>query len=104
MLLNDSPAGGIWFTPRLARWLLAVVGVVVLGVLAIRLTQAFGPKKAVNLAAIPSVSVTRVGVSVVPTTIEITGTIAARYDMPIGVEGDGGRVAAIYVEAGDHVK
>jgi len=27
-----------------------------------------------------------------------------RYDMPIGVEGDAGRVAAIYVEAGDHVK
>jgi RND family efflux transporter MFP subunit len=40
----------------------------------------------------------------VPTTVSIIGTIAARYDMPIGVEGDGGRVAAIYVEAGDHVK
>jgi RND family efflux transporter MFP subunit len=40
----------------------------------------------------------------VPTTIEIIGTIHARYDMPIGVEGDGGRIAAIYVEAGDHVK
>ena len=39
-----------------------------------------------------------------PTTVSIIGTIAARYDMPIGVEGDAGRVAAIYVEAGDHVK
>lgn len=103
-MLNDSPAEGIWFTPRLARWLLAVVGVVVLVVLAVRLTQAFGPKKAANLAGIPTVSVTRVGVSTVPTTIEITGTIAARYDTPIGVEGDGGRVAALYVEAGDHVR
>ncbi len=54
--------------------------------------------------AIPTVSVTEVGVSTVPTTVSIIGTIAARYDMPIGVEGDGGRVAAIYVEAGDHVK
>ena len=53
---------------------------------------------------IPTVSVTEVGVSAVPTTIEIIGTISARYDMPIGVEGDAGRVAAIYVEAGDHVK
>ncbi len=44
------------------------------------------------------------GVSTVPTTVSIIGTIAARYDMPIGVEGDAGRVAAIYVEAGDHVK
>jgi len=43
-------------------------------------------------------------VSVQPTTVNIVGTIAARYDMPIGVEGDAGRVAAIYVEAGDHVK
>ncbi len=50
------------------------------------------------------VSVTEVGRSAVPTTVSIIGTIAARYDTPIGVEGDGGRVAAIYVEAGDHVK
>ena len=42
--------------------------------------------------------------STVPTTVNITGTIAARYDVPIGVEGDGGRVAAIFVEAGDSVK
>jgi RND family efflux transporter MFP subunit len=48
--------------------------------------------------------VTQAGVSTVPTTVSIIGTIAARYDMPIGVEGDAGRVAAIYVEAGDHVK
>jgi HlyD family secretion protein len=48
--------------------------------------------------------VTEVGLSSVPTTVSIIGTIGARYDMPIGVEGDGGRVAAIFVEAGDHVK
>src|SRR5208337_2879899 len=45
-----------------------------------------------------------VGRSALPTTVSIIGTIGARYDTPIGVEGDGGRVAAIYVEAGDHVK
>ena len=33
-----------------------------------------------------------------------TGTIAARYDMPIGIEGDAGRIIGVYVEAGDHVK
>lgn len=79
-----------------------VVGVVVL--LAVRLTQALGVKPITDRNAIPTVSVTEVGVSTVPTTVSIIGTIAARYDMPIGVEGDGGRVAAIYVEAGDHVK
>jgi RND family efflux transporter MFP subunit len=72
--------------------------------LAVRLTQALGVKSVANKGAIPTVSVTEVAVSTVPTTVSIIGTIAARYDMPIGVEGDAGRVAAIYVEAGDHVK
>ena len=35
--------------------------------------------------------------------LEFTGTINARYDLPIGVEGEGGRVASVYVEAGDRV-
>ncbi len=81
---------------------IAVVGVVVL--LAMRLTHALGVKTLVNKVPIPTVSVTEVGVSTLPTTVSIIGTIAARYDMPIGVEGEAGRVAAIYVEAGDHVK
>jgi RND family efflux transporter MFP subunit len=53
---------------------------------------------------IPTVSVIAVQHGLVPTTVSIIGNIAARYDTPIGVEGDGGRVAAIYVEAGDHVR
>ena len=88
-------------------WPAIAIGAVVVGVivlLAVRLTQALGVKPITDRNAIPTVSVTEVGVSTVPTTVSIIGTIAARYDMPIGVEGDGGRVAAIYVEAGDHVK
>jgi HlyD family secretion protein len=77
--------------------------VVFVAVLAWRLTHALGVKQVVK-NAVPTVSVTQAGLSKVPTTISIIGTIAARYDMPIGVEGDAGRVAAIYVEAGDHVK
>jgi HlyD family secretion protein len=96
--------------PLLSRrnvWPAIAIGAVVVGVvvlLAVRLTQALGVKPITDRNAIPTVSVTEVGVSTVPTTVSIIGTIAARYDMPIGVEGDGGRVAAIYVEAGDHVK
>lgn len=96
--------------PLLSRrnvWPAVAIGAVVVGVivlLAVRLTQALGVKPVTDRNAIPTVSVTEVGVSTVPTTVSIIGTIAARYDMPIGVEGDGGRVAAIYVEAGDHVK
>jgi HlyD family secretion protein len=90
------------------RWLwfraFAIAALAVLAaVLAWRLTHALGVKHIVT-NAVPTVSVTQAGVSTVPTTVSIIGTIAARYDMPIGVEGDAGRVSAIYVEAGDHVK
>jgi RND family efflux transporter MFP subunit len=54
--------------------------------------------------AIPLVSAAMPGVSPITSTVAFTGTINARYDMPIGTEGETGRVAAIYVEAGDHVK
>jgi HlyD family secretion protein len=83
---------------------LVVIAVALVVLLAVRLTHAFGVKVITNRNPIPTVSVTQVGVSTVPTTVSIIGTIAARYDTPIGVEGDAGRVAAIYVEAGDHVK
>lgn len=54
--------------------------------------------------ALPLVSVTSPGVTSVTSTVTFTGTISARYDMPIGIEGDAGRIVAVYVEAGDHVK
>jgi HlyD family secretion protein len=77
---------------------------VVVALIAWRVTHALTAKPGATVSAIPTVSVTEVGVSAVPSTVSIIGTIAARYDMPIGVEGDGGRVTAVYVEAGDHVK
>jgi RND family efflux transporter MFP subunit len=86
-------------------WLLIVCTVAIAAVLALRLTQALGIRDSnAKKHEIPTVTVTQVARSTTPTTISIVGTIAARYDMPIGVEGDGGRVAAIYVEAGDRVK
>jgi RND family efflux transporter MFP subunit len=92
---------------RRGFWIrLGLIGAAALFValLAWRLTQALTVKHVPNKDSIPTVSVTEVAVSTVPTTVSIIGTIAARYDMPIGVEGDAGRVSAIYVEAGDHVK
>jgi HlyD family secretion protein len=90
---------------RLLVWLVAgALILVVAGLVAWRITHALTTKPGANPSAIPTVSVAEVRVSAVPTTISIIGTIAARYDMPIGVEGDGGRVTAVYVEAGDHVK
>ena len=106
LLLKDtSPASSSWLASRRGMWLLIAVAVAIAAVLALRLTQALGIRDSnAKKHDVPAVTVTHVAVSTMPTTVSIVGTIAARYDMPIGVEGDGGRVAAIYVEAGDHVK
>jgi RND family efflux transporter MFP subunit len=104
-LLDDGSAREAWLTPRRAGWLVAILGSAVVAVLAYRLTHALSSKPPSSGAlSVPTVSVTEAGRSTSPTTISLIGTIAARYDTPIGVDGDGGRVAAIYVEAGDHVK
>ena len=95
------------FAGRRNLWVAIAIGTVIVAAVvlfAIRLTHALGVKVVANKVPIPTVTVTEIGVSTLPTTVSIIGTIAARYDMPIGVEGDAGRVAAIYVEAGDHVK
>jgi len=109
--MNDSefdlnaPHAPTWLTARRAVWLFALLAALIVALLAMRVMQARAAKGALaNKTGIPTVSVTEVGVSAMPTTVNIIGTIGARYDTPIGVEGDGGRVAAIYVEAGDHVK
>jgi RND family efflux transporter MFP subunit len=107
--MSDIPSiehypASFWKRSRKGVWLSATLGLVLMALLALRLTQALNVKNAPNEKIIPTVSVTSVSLSTVPTTVSIIGTIAARYDMPIGVEGDGGRVAGIYVEAGDHVK
>jgi HlyD family secretion protein len=102
--IEHFPEQSFWKKGRKGVWLIASVAVVLVALLALRLTQALTVKSPVGQKTIPTVSVTSVGVSTVPATVSIIGTIGARYDMPIGVEGDGGRVAAIYVEAGDHVK
>jgi len=39
----------------------------------------------------------------VSTTVSVTGQISARNDIPIGVEGDEGRIAAVLAESGDRV-
>ena len=105
LLLQDSSARGSWLTNRRVAGAVALVILLIVALLIVRFTQALSVKKAIsNKLPIPTVSVTQVGVSAVPATVSIIGTINARYDMPIGVEGDAGRISAIYVEAGDHVK
>jgi RND family efflux transporter MFP subunit len=54
--------------------------------------------------ATPLVTVVIPSLGNVASTVSLTGLISAINDMPIGVEGDGGRISAVLVEPGDHVK
>ncbi len=57
-----------------------------------------------DATAIPLVTVVVPQVGTVATTVSLTGQISAQNDMPIGVEGDAGRIAAVLVEPGDRVR
>jgi HlyD family secretion protein len=102
----EPPAGRFHrFAGRWPVWLSAAAAVCIVGLLIVRLTLALSANDAhASKPSIPTVTVTAVSMSRVPTTVSIVGTISAQYDMPIGVEGDTGTVSAIYVEAGDRVK
>jgi RND family efflux transporter MFP subunit len=86
-------------------WAGAVAGTGFLILFGVRLTHAITSKSGSAAASEPpTVTVMTAATTNVPTLVTIIGTIAARYDIPVGVEGDGGRVAQINVEAGDHVR
>ena len=86
-------------------WILAGVVVLVTAAVLIRANRTSAPGvAALAQQSIPLVSVITPALVPVTTTVTVTGTIAARYDIPIGVEGDAGRITAIFVEAGDEVK
>jgi HlyD family secretion protein len=95
-----------------SRWTPARIGLIIFGALlalaalgwAIYASTSRGTASATTEGAIPLVSAAIPGVSSITSTVAFTGTINARYDMPIGTEGETGRVSAIYVEAGDRVK
>lgn len=98
----DSPGHGH------RKWIVAVVIalVVVVALLWVRHVRNAGPAVPSGQVAnsVPVVSVTSPGSRAVIARIAFTGALAARYDMPIGSDTDTGRIKAIYVEAGDHVK
>jgi len=99
-----APAAGSWLTPRRVGFIFAAALALLAIAVAARLIHTLATKTAVTNRVTPAVTVTEAGKSAAPTTVSITGTIGARYDTPIGAEGDAGRVDAVYVEAGDQVK
>jgi HlyD family secretion protein len=57
-----------------------------------------------DLVAPPLITVIIPARGEVSASVSLTGLISARNDMPIGNEGDAGRIAEVLVEAGDHVR
>lgn len=91
------------------KWLLgaAAAAVAVAVAAAVWMSRASAPESAGTLAAatsIPLVSVVTPGVQPVATQVTFTGTIEARHELPIGNSGDTGRIVAVYVQVGDHVR
>ena len=91
------------------RWL--VIGGVVLALLiaVVLAWKIFGHSKPpanslADRAELPLITIVVPALQSVTSSVTFTGAIAARYDMPIGNEGDTGRIAGVFVEAGDHVK
>ena len=99
---ESAGAAGRW------KWLMGILVLVALAIAAATwLTRGSKPQALPTLAtnqSIPLVSVMSPGVRPVTSNVTFTGAISARYDMPIGIDGDAGRIVAIYVEAGDRVK
>lgn len=91
------------------KWLIGAAGAAVAIAVgtAIWMGKASAPKAAATLAAstsVPLVSVVTPGVQPVASDVNFTGTIEARHQLPIGNSGDTGRIVAVYVQVGDHVR
>jgi HlyD family secretion protein len=100
--MNQSVAPG---TRSGWRWRFAGA-VLVLAVVAWMLARprAGDPASDKDAAVPPLVTVVVPALGAVTAKVSLTGLISARNDMPIGNEGDTGRISAVLVEAGDRVR
>ena len=91
---------------RRRNLILAVLALLLLGAVAWYVLSGGEPAEEAGAGAeqAPAVSVVVPGRSSVEGTINATGTLAARREMPVGVVGEGGRVISVPVEAGQWVR
>jgi HlyD family secretion protein len=99
-------------TPKpwyLQRWLWVGAAVVALGIGAVLVLKGGTVAKPELTAAeqakqaMAKVRVITPGMSEVISEIAITGTLVAKNEMPIGPEGDGGRISGVYADVGQRV-
>lgn len=100
-MLDDTEARA---TSR--RWIIITAAVVVALLLAYIGYNYFtgGAVKDDAASQAPMVTVMSPGKQQVIRTINATGTLAARREIPVSIVGEGGRVTNVYVDAGDWVK
>lgn len=113
-LSSASVADSIAVSPLRAvrRWpIVAVMLLVLAAAAAWFMYNRAGTKAAVAAAAAaasadtaPSVSVVVPGQIAVADTVHVTGSIAARRDLPVGIQGDGGLVTDVLVDVGQSVR
>lgn len=87
------------------RWMKPLLILVAIAAVAFIAWKIFGPKAAAApvVANIPEVTVIIPGTTAVAQTITASGSIAARRDSAVGVQGEGGRITAVLVDAGQRV-
>jgi len=107
----EPPRGSAldYLRDRRGRWIVAGVAALLLFAVAAILwsTRSSSPvpgTPAGQSEPPPLVSVAVPGLRPVTSRVTFTGTIAARHDMPISAEGEGGRIVAVLVDIGDRVK
>lgn len=112
-LQEDAESRVLVFDPARNRsrrkWLLGAAGIAVAIAVAaaVWMSRATSSKPVTTLAAsssIPLVSIVTPGAQPVATEVNFTGTIEALHELPIGNSGDTGRIVAVYVQVGDHVR
>jgi RND family efflux transporter MFP subunit len=90
--------------PRIVAIAVVVAGLLAWWVLGRQHGATADAATAKDTVAVPLVTVVVPQVGTVSTAVSLTGQISAQNDMPIGVEGDAGRIAAVLVEPGDRVR
>ena len=95
----EAPAGRRWLKPALIALAVGLAGVAG--------WKAFGPAGKSPVAApstnLPEVTVIVPGSTMMADTVVAPGSIAARRDAAVGVQGEGGRVVRVLVEPGQRV-